>query len=77
MDVSGGSATLNTGGGGGAGGSIFIESPGGVFIGSGYIKATGGHGGLDSQGNRHGGAGAGGRIAIKCCRDFFSGKWVI
>ena len=65
---------LGSGAGGAAGGSILIESPKGIFLGSGEIVFRGGYGGIDPLSNFQGGAGSGGKILIKTCIDNFLGS---
>ena len=76
IDVSGSSAPTNTAAGGGAGGSIYIESAFGSLQGSGALVARGGNGSISGHSNLHSGAGSGGRVAINVCRDFFDGEIV-
>ncbi|HET91241.1 MAG TPA: DUF11 domain-containing protein, partial [Chloroflexi bacterium] len=57
-------------GGGGSGGSVWIEAD--VLTGTGSIQADGGHALYSAQEGR-GGGGAGGRIAIYAATDVFSG----
>ena len=75
IDVSGGSADVGSGAGGGAGGSLLIESPFGVFLGGGEVRAAGGHGGIHTRSIAHGGAGAGGAVAVRTCVDAFGGSF--
>jgi hypothetical protein len=73
INISGGTPTLSSGGGGGAAGSILIESPKGIFTGTGSIYILGGYGGIDPISIFHGGAGSGGQIKIRTCIDNFVG----
>ena len=74
IDVSGGSAPLESGAGGGGGGSISIEARCGSVSGHGQLLANGGHGGISSRSFFHGGAGSAGFIAIKSRSDDFKGE---
>ena len=73
--MSGGSADVGSGAGGGAGGSLLIESPYGAFRGGGVVRAVGGHGGIHTRSIAHGGAGAGGAVAVRTCVDSFGGSF--
>lgn len=64
--------TIDSGAGGGSGGSIYIST--GTFGGNGNISADGGQAGLTKDGNFFCGAGSGGRIAIHYSSSSFNGN---
>ena len=73
VDVSGTSGQLWTLAGGGAGGSLFIDSPFASFSGHGILRANGGNGSISANSTVHSGAGSGGVISIRACIDWFQG----
>ena len=62
-------------GGGGAGGSILLEIEE-TMTGSGIIRSIGGVGGTGDGGNNHGSSGGGGRVALLCKTNSFTGSWL-